>query len=146
MALLNLEIISPDRIAYTDTADRIVVPSVTGQLTILPHHIKLFTQLIEGEVKIVKGSDEYFLAIGGGFLEVATEKTTVLVTRAVHAQELNEQEIHEAIESAEKIIRDQPSSLDIQAAEQLMRSMLIDLKVLERRKTRRAKPIGSIDQ
>jgi len=62
--------------------------------------VGLFSVLGEGEIKITTGSKELFLAIGGGFMEVEREKVSILVSRAVHADELNEHAIKEAQDRA----------------------------------------------
>ena len=46
----------------------------TGTLSILPGHVSLMANLVDGEIKIQKNGEDYFLAIGGGFLEVSKEK------------------------------------------------------------------------
>lgn len=136
MATFLLEIATPERIAYAEEVDMVVVPGVEGQMGILPHHIPLYAQLQEGEVKINKGVEEIFLAIGGGFIEVSKQKVIILVTKAVHADELNEKEILEAKERAERILKEEPEGENRLAMEQLLRSTLVDLKLLQRRKRR----------
>lgn len=135
MNTLHLEIITPDRIAYTDDVDMVVVPSTMGTIGILPRHVPLFAQLTEGELKIRKGSEEFFLAIGGGFLEVTKAKVSILVTRAIHARELNEQEILKAKKEAEEALTRKPSGKELIAVQTLYRQSLVDLRLLRRRKT-----------
>lgn len=136
MSTFLLEIVTPDRVAYSEQVNKVVVPGIEGQMGILPHHIPLFSQLTHGEVKIVKGNEDIYLAIGGGFIEVTKEKVEVLVTRAAHADELNEKEILEAKARAEKILKEKPENEDLEAAEQLLRSTLVDLKLFSKRKRR----------
>lgn len=131
---LQVEIITPDRVAFSDQVDFVIIPSAAGQLTILPHHTPLFAQLVEGELKIKKGNQERFLSIGGGFIEVTKEKTTILVTKAVHADELNEAEILKAKKEAGEALKEKPKGEALRLAQALMRSSLIDLQVLRRRK------------
>lgn len=129
-----LEIITPERIAYTDMVDMVVVPSEMGNLGILHNHIPLFAQLSQGELKIKRGNEEYFLAIGGGFVEVTQEKVIILVTRAVKSAELNEAEILQAKKEAQEAIREKPKGEALVSAQTLLRQSLIDLKILQRRK------------
>ena len=136
MATFLLEIVTPDRVAYSEQVDMVVVPGLEGQMGILPHHIPLFAQLTHGEVKIVKGKEDIYLAIGGGYVEVMKDKVEVLVTRAKHTDELDEKEILEARARAEKILKEKPEGEDMEAAEQLLRSTLVDLKLFSRRKRR----------
>ena len=85
-----LEIITPERKAYEETVDSVSVPTSQGHIGILAHHIPLFTLLSEGEIKIAQGNREFFLAIGGGFAQISGNRVSILVTRAGHADELNE--------------------------------------------------------
>lgn len=134
--MFKLQIITPDRVAYEEEVDALTVPSITGQLGILPRHIGLLTPLADGEIKIKKGPDELFLAIGEGFLQVGREKTTILVTRAAHAEELDEQRILEARREAEKALAEKPSEEEAARYQAILRSTISDLKVLRRRKVK----------
>lgn len=132
--MFKLQIITPDRVAFEEEVDAVSVPSVTGQLGILPKHIGLLTPLADGEVKIRKAADELFLAIGEGFLQVGRDVTKILVTRAAHAEELDEQRILQARREAEKALAEKPAPEEAARYTALLRSTLVDLKVLRRRK------------
>ena len=134
--MLQLEIVTPDRIAFSKAVDMVIVPSAKGALGILPRHIPLFAQLVEGELKIKTGSDEYYLAIGGGFIEVTKTKVIVLVTRAVNATELNEQAILAAKEKALAVLHEKPTGESLAAANLLLRQTIVDLRILNKRKRR----------
>lgn len=136
MTTFLLEIITPERVVYQEQVDMVVAPAVKGIVGILAHHVPLFTSLKEGELKIVKGQEEYFLAIGGGFLEVTPDKVSILVTRALHAQEINEKEVLEAKARAEEALLQKPTGDSFLAAQSLLRRSLVDLKVLRRRQTK----------
>lgn len=129
-----LEIVTPERIAISWEVEAVSVPSEMGRLGILAGHAPVFANLVEGEVKIKKGGEDYFLSIGGGFLQTTPKKTSILVTKAVHADELNEQAILKAKERAEKALKQKPEGEEFRAAQALLRSTLVDLKVLRRRK------------
>lgn len=132
--LLSLEIITPERIAYNDGEINLVnVPSTDGEIGILPNHTPLFAKLAEGEVKVEKDKEEFFLAIGGGFIEVFNNKVTILVTRAVHAQELNEKEVLEAQKRAAELLKQKPTGSAFLEAQSLYRRALVDMKVLRRK-------------
>jgi F-type H+-transporting ATPase subunit epsilon len=136
MAKFLLEIITPERIAFSDNVEMVVAPSAIGTVGILKGHVPLFTRLIEGEVKIVKGGEEHFLAIGGGFLEVTPTNAKILVTSAYHAQEINEQEVLMARKRAEEALSSKPTGAALIEAQSLFRSSMIALKVLKRKRTR----------
>jgi F-type H+-transporting ATPase subunit epsilon len=134
MTTFTLEIATPEQLAYSEQIEQVTVPSVDGQLTILPHHVPLFATLGEGEVVIRAKGENTYLAIGGGFIEVTPKKTIVLVTRAVNANELNESAIEKARKEAQDAIEKGATGESLQAAQALLRSTLVDLKVARRRR------------
>ena len=67
---LTLEIVTPDARVYSDTIDTVVIPTVEGEIGILPGHIPLLTQVEHGELRVTKGTTTSFLAVSGGFAEV----------------------------------------------------------------------------
>ncbi len=131
-----LEIITPQRQAFSEEVDSIVVPTTQGRIGVLPLHEPLFSALTEGEIKISSGNKEFFLAIGGGFMEISKEKVTILVSRAVHATELNESEIKRAYESAKDVIQSKAKGEELEQAQALLRRSLLELKVYRRHKQR----------
>lgn len=138
--MFRLDIVTPEHLVFSEDVDMVVAPSVLGTIGILPRHAPLFAQLTEGEVKIKRGKEKYFLSIGGGFIEVTFKKTTILVTRAVQAEELNEKKILEAKRSAEEALKQRPIGVALEAARTLLRSSLVDLKVLRRRRPPKVTP------
>ena len=136
MKQFSLDIVTPERLAFTQDVELVTVPSTDGEITILPHHIPLFASLTEGEVRLHYEGEDYFLSIGGGFIEVTPTKITILVTRAYKAEELNEKAILKAKQEAEEALKRGGTPQDIQAAYALLRSSLVDLRVLRRRRVR----------
>ena len=80
MVKFHLEIITPQRQALSEEIDSVIVPTTNGLVGILAHHQPLFSALTEGEIKISNGSKEYFLAIGGGFMEVTHDKVSITLS------------------------------------------------------------------
>lgn len=131
-----LEIVTPERTAYADRVNALSVPTPNGTIGVLSKHVGLFTVLGEGEIKITTGTRELFLAIGGGFMEVGREKVSILVSRAVNAEELNERDIKEAQERARSIIVNNSKGEELAAAQAVLRRSILEMKVIRRHKTR----------
>lgn len=134
MSSFLLEIITPRRIAFSDNVEMVTAPSTGGTIGILAHHAPLFTRLVEGELKIIKKEEEFFLAIGDGFLEVNPEKVTILVTSAYHAHEINEQEVSLARKRAEEALLVKPKGSELIEAQTLFKRSVIALKVAHRKR------------
>ena len=138
MSTFLLEIITPEKIVFSDQVEMITAPSADGIIGILPDHVPLFTRIIEGEIEIKKISQESYLAIGGGFLEVTPKKTVLLVTTAIHANEINEQEIIMAAKRAQEALAAKPTGDALIAIEAAIRRSEIAMKVFHRRKAGRS--------
>lgn len=134
MSSFLLEIITPERIAFNDQVEMVIAPSSSGIIGILPHHVPLFSRLVEGEVKITKSGEDLHLAIGGGFIEVTPVKVVILVTSAYKAEEINEQEVLDAQKRAEEALKAKPTGAALLEAQSLFRRSMIALKVLRRHK------------
>ncbi|MEK7577410.1 MAG: ATP synthase F1 subunit epsilon [Patescibacteria group bacterium] len=134
MNTFQFDIITPQRKAFSDAVNSVSVPTSNGTIGVLSRHEELFTALTEGEVKVTMGTKEFFLSIGGGFMEVRDGVVTVLVSRAVHADEINEQEIKKAIEMASQLIARKSAQDERATALAMLRRSMLDLKVSHRRR------------
>ncbi|MCD6300055.1 MAG: F0F1 ATP synthase subunit epsilon [Dehalococcoidales bacterium] len=136
MATIRLDVITAERVVYSDDVDLVVVPGSEGQLGILPHHAPLMTTLQMGELWVRKGGEEFSLAIHGGFLEVRPDRVIVLADAAEKAEEINIARAEEAKHRAEEALKHHPPEVDATRVEAALRRALTRLKVVEKRKRR----------
>lgn len=137
MSQFLLEIITPKRKVFSERVEHVTVPTADGVIEVLARHEALFTSLSDGELKIASAGKEYFLAIGGGFMQVIPHgAVTILVSRAVHADEVNESEIKKAMESARSLIARKVTGDELSQAMALLQRSKLELKVARRRKGR----------
>jgi len=137
MAGIRLDIVSAERVVYSEDVDMVIAPGVEGQLGILPHHTPLMTTLQVGELRVRKGGEEFSLVISGGFLEVRPDRIIVLADAAERAEEIDLARAEEAKRRAEERISRHPPGADMARAEAALRRSLTRLKVAERRRRRR---------
>jgi len=97
----KLEIISPDRVVFSETADFIAVRGVEGELGILPGHTPLFTKLVPEVLTVHQGGKQEIVAVMGGFLDVQPDKVTILTDAAERASEIDVVRAQHAKERAE---------------------------------------------
>ena len=141
MSRIRLDIVSPERIVYSDDVDAIIAPGVEGQLGILPHHAPLITMLQPGELRVRKGEEETCIAIYGGFLEVRPDRVIVLADAAERAEEIDVAKAQEAKRRAEQQMASRVlTEVDKAQAEAALRRSLVQLKVAERKRKRKAGP------
>jgi F-type H+-transporting ATPase subunit epsilon len=133
---LRLEIVSPERRAYADDVDMVVVPGIDGQLGILPHHTRLITALGTGELKIKKGGTEESMLISGGFVEVRPDKVVVMADLAEHSDEIDEARAVEARKRAEAELVGTKDPVDIARVRAALQTALMRERIATRRRSR----------
>jgi F-type H+-transporting ATPase subunit epsilon len=136
MNSLRLKVITPRKIVIDKQVNSVTVPTADGEITILPHHIHLFSLLVEGIVKIKSGESEDDLAIGGGYLETNGETVTVLVSRAYGQDEIDKDLTNKAIEEAKLVLSKSTDEKERAEAMSIIRRSVIDSRLMKRRKAR----------
>lgn len=137
---LQLEIVTPLKTVYKEGVDEIVVPTINGQITILPQHVGLLTKIQPGELLIKNNSSLQSIAITGGFIEVANNKVTILADYAVRSEDIEVAKVDEARKRAEMLLKEKLEVRDFAKAEGELRRTLLELKVAHRRKSRKPMP------
>jgi F-type H+-transporting ATPase subunit epsilon len=103
---LTLEIVTPEARVYSDTIDTVVIPTVEGEVGILPGHIPLLAQMEYGELRVTKGTTTQWLAVGGGFAQVSGDKVSILAERAISEDKIDENAVEAAMKRAEATIKE----------------------------------------
>jgi F-type H+-transporting ATPase subunit epsilon len=131
---LQLEIVTPERLAYSDTVDSVVLPGAEGEMGILPHHAPLLATLGVGELRIRKGAEEEFFAIAGGFVQVRPDKVVVMAETADMAAEIDLEKAQEARREAERALESGYSEgADLSLARAQLQQALLRIRLAERR-------------
>ena len=99
---LTLEIVTPEARVYSDTIDTVVIPTVNGEVGILPGHIALLTQIEHGELRVTKNGVTQWLAVSGGFAEVEGDRVHVLAENAINEEKIDEHAVEAALQRAQE--------------------------------------------
>ena len=131
---LQLEIVTPERLAYSDTVDAVVLPGSEGELGVLPHHAPLLATLGVGELLIRKAGEEESFAIVGGFVQVRPDKVVVMAETADMASEIDLEKAQEARREAERALEaGYHEGADLAVARAQLQQALLRIRVAERR-------------
>jgi len=129
-----VEIISPEGKVFGGEVKKISVPAVTGTLTILTHHIPLFTPLQAGKIKVTNLSDKIqFFALGKGLMEVKKDKVSLLIESPEYVESQLAKKESQAKQEVEKIKKEKPKK-ELLTPKQAVRRSLIDMKKIKRKK------------
>jgi F-type H+-transporting ATPase subunit epsilon len=137
MTRLAFEIVTAERVVYSQEVDVVVAPSVDGQLAVLPQHAPLMTMLQPGEILVRMGEEEQSMFVSGGFMEVIGNRVTVLADTAERAEEIDTARAEEARQRAHERIALPSSEADQERARAAMMRSLMRLRVAEKRRKRR---------
>lgn len=104
MNKLRLKVVTPEKLMYEGEVDAVVLPSMEGQITIMPNHIPLITGVKPGELKLVHGKEEEFFSITKGVIETDGDTVTLLTDACERVEELDEQRALDAMKKAKEIM------------------------------------------
>ena len=113
---MRLDIVTAEKLVYSDEVSSVVVPGAEGQLGILPNHAPLLTSLKPGELKVLKEGEETNIAVAGGFLEVLKNVVTILADTAERAEDIDVERAEAALKRAQEKVNSSESDLDLERA------------------------------
>jgi F-type H+-transporting ATPase subunit epsilon len=103
---LTLEIVTPEAKVYSDTIDSVVIPTVEGEIGVLPGHIPLLAQVEHGELRVTKGATTELLVVSGGFAQIDGDRVRVLAENAINEAKIDEHAVEAALKRAEEQLRE----------------------------------------
>tara|TARA_B100001750_G_C14996939_1_gene345356 strand:- start:32 stop:427 length:396 start_codon:yes stop_codon:yes gene_type:complete len=106
----NVEIISPEKIIFSDNVDSVTLPSYEGDMSILNNHISIITFLRPGKIKVEKNSgapEEFF--VEDGTVEFFNNNLVILSSSAINVKDLSK----EFLDNLSKNTQDQISKKEI---------------------------------
>ncbi|MBT5926547.1 MAG: ATP synthase F1 subunit epsilon [Verrucomicrobia bacterium] len=132
---MKLEIVTPEDKIYSDDVNMVTLPGKEGQMGIFPNHVPLMTQVSAGEIVAQKGSEEHFLAVGEGFVQITPEKISILTDMAVSEDNIDEVKAEEARKRAEARLQEKLSDEELATVKAALAHSLAQLKVKRRRRS-----------
>ena len=102
---LKLEIVTPERTAYSEDVEMVTLPGSEGELGVYPNHVPLLTTINPGELRVLKGGKETFLAIGEGFVEITGSTVSVLTDMALEPSVIDESAAEAAVARAQAAMK-----------------------------------------
>ena len=129
---LHLEIVTPEATVYSEAVEMVTLPAVEGQMSVLPLHVRLVTQLVPGELIVRKGGHEDFLAVGEGLVEVTNDRVSIVTNMAVAIENIDEAAAEEARERAAARLKEKLSSEEVASVNASLARSLAQLHVKRR--------------
>ena len=132
---MKLEIVTPEDKIYSDDVNMVTLPGKEGQMGIFPNHVPLMTQVAAGEILAQKGSEQQYLAVGEGFVQITADKISVLTDMAVTEDNIDEAKAEEAKKQAEARLQEKLSDEELATVKAALAHSIAQLSVKRRTRT-----------
>ncbi len=131
---LKLQIVTPQGIVLSEDVEMVGLRSAEGQIGILPHHIRLMTHMLPGEMLVRKDGHDQFLAVGEGFVEVTGQSVAIATDMAIAVESIDEAKVEEARQRVQARLREKISDEEVASVNASLARSLAQLHVKRRRR------------
>jgi F-type H+-transporting ATPase subunit epsilon len=132
---LRLEIVTPQATVFSEDVHMVTLPGVEGELGVYPHHVRLITQVVPGEIIVTKDGQDRFLAVGEGLVEITADRVAIVTDMAIPADQVDEAKVEEARQRAAARLREKLSDEEVASVNASLARSLAQLQVKRRRRT-----------
>ena len=141
---LKLKIVTPEKLILEELVDEVVIPTIEGEITILPEHIPIIAGLRSGDIVGIVNGEHIPMAVVGGFVEVKKDETgvtnvVILADFAEHVADISEEEIAKAKSHAEELrkLAETKGVVDFEHFEAELERALTRVKIADKWRTKK---------
>jgi len=131
---LKLEIVTPQATVVSEDVTMVTLPAVEGQIGVYPQHERLITQIVPGEIIIVKGNTEQHFAVGEGLVDIAADHVSIVTDMAMAAEQIDEATVEAARARAAARLQEKISDEEVASVNASLARSLAQLQVKRRRR------------
>jgi len=102
MATFQFDLVSPDRLLFSDQVDQVDVPGTEGDFGVLAGHAPYVATLKPGIVTMHKGGEQRRIVVVGGFAEVSANGLTILADMATPLEDFDSAHLATEIKNTEE--------------------------------------------
>ncbi|HWQ61197.1 MAG TPA: F0F1 ATP synthase subunit epsilon [Negativicutes bacterium] len=127
---IRLDIVTPERIVYSEDVNMVIARATDGDIGVLPGHAPLVAGMDIWPLRVLQDEGERQIAVCGGFIEVRPDKVTILASCAELPEEIDVKRAEAARARAEGRLRDPGPDIDMARAEAALQRAIIRLRVV----------------
>ncbi len=131
---LKLEIVTPQAVVVSEDAELVTLPTIEGQIGVYPHHTRLITQVVPGEIIVNHAGEDRFYAVGEGLVEIAGDHVAIVTDMAIRAEQIDEATVEEARQRAAARLQEKLSDVEVATVNASLVRSLAQLQVRRRRR------------
>lgn len=127
-----LEVVTPERIVWSDEAEFVVVPGAEGELGILKNHAPMVAGLKIGVIRFIDdGGELRHMAISGGFMEIMDNDAKILAETAEHGREIDILRAKAAKDRAERRLAERADQISYARAQMALQRAIARIRAAE---------------
>ena len=134
-----LEIVTPEKLLFSQGVDFVVVPGNEGDFGVLPGHCLLLSSLRIGELQYTTGETTESVSILSGLAEVTPTRVTILADIAEKAEEIDIERAQAAVQRAEEHLERGGLPSEVEEAKVSLEKARLRKKIAERFQKRRSR-------
>lgn len=132
--MIQFQLVSLDGVKFDENVYEIILPTMAGDIGVLPGHMPLISVAKAGVISVRRESNHpddmmEFFAISGGAIEVSNNVLRVLVDEADHSADISEEEAKAAYERAQKLKAEAKDQVSLEQAQSLIDRSAVRLQV-----------------
>ncbi|MBI2385517.1 MAG: ATP synthase F1 subunit epsilon [Elusimicrobia bacterium] len=132
---LTLELVTPEKVAWSAPADFVVLPAYNGEMGVLPGHQSFLVKLAAGEVRVTVKDEVKHFAVSGGFAEIKNDTVSLFAETAEDASQIDAERAHQALEKAKAVVHAGLDPMQLAAMEAAIRRAQVRVRVSRRAKS-----------
>ncbi|HPD57134.1 MAG TPA: F0F1 ATP synthase subunit epsilon [Smithellaceae bacterium] len=117
---LMLEIVTPEKMAFSGYVEEVTIPGVEGEFGVLRGHEAMLSAVDIGQLNFTRNNKKVYFAVNTGYAEVTANKVTILIETAERSDQIDITRARRAKDNAEarlaKITRDNEDFEKMRAA------------------------------
>lgn len=114
---LKFKLVTPDGVVYDDEIDQVTLPTATGEITVLPHHIPLVSIVAAGELRLKKDGADIPLVVSSGVVEIRPgSEIYVMADTAERVEHIDIERAEAARKRAEELMKERQNMADVDFA------------------------------
>lgn len=139
---MNFELVTLDGIKFQADIYSVILPTGAGEITVLPGHEPLLSQLVPGVIIIRRNKSDAdhhleHYATYGGVVEISRSGVRVLVDEASNGEEINLAETQKAHAEAVRMRKDAKTQVELDHAQALVDRQAVRLQVADLKRRHR---------
>ncbi|MBK1665652.1 F0F1 ATP synthase subunit epsilon [Rhodospirillum rubrum] len=116
----EFELVSPERLLFSEPVEMVVVPGTDGDFGAMPRHAPLLSTVRPGVISTYNGGKvQRRIFVAGGFAEVTEDRCTVLADEAFDLASLSEEAVRARLQAADDRLKEATSEAEKAEATQV---------------------------